>query len=139
MPSSKSQTDNFLVSFSECRLLARRNVQQNICLCITLCILNLKDACKKEFAVKLDDKVFLDEKNGDVSLLSESMAKEEESLIKAREKEEEVNDPKEAPDLNDLQFSKLDELLTQTQLYSEFLLEKMDNITVVYPWFFLES
>ncbi|KAF3682913.1 ATP-dependent DNA helicase DDM1 [Capsicum annuum] len=91
---------------------------------------SLKDTCKEEIAVKLEDEVFLDAKNGDVSLLSESMAKEEENLIKTRAKEEEVNGPKEAPNLNDLQFSKLDELLTQTQLYSEFLLEKMDNITV---------
>ncbi|PHT89024.1 ATP-dependent DNA helicase DDM1 [Capsicum annuum] len=89
-----------------------------------------EDTCKEEIAVKLEDEVFLDAKNGDVSLLSESMAKEEENLIKTRAKEEEVNGPKEAPNLNDLQFSKLDELLTQTQLYSEFLLEKMDNITV---------
>ncbi|XP_009792124.1 ATP-dependent DNA helicase DDM1 isoform X1 [Nicotiana tabacum] len=89
-----------------------------------------EDTCKEEVSVKLEDEVFLDAKNGDVSLLSESMAKEEENLMEARVKEEEVNELKEAPKLNDLQFSKLDELLTQTQLYSEFLLEKMDNITV---------
>ncbi|KAJ8544800.1 hypothetical protein K7X08_017383 [Anisodus acutangulus] len=89
-----------------------------------------EDTCIEELAVKLVDEVFLDAKNGDVSLLFESMAKEGESLIKARAKEEEVNEPKEAPNLNDLQFNKLDELLTQTQLYSEFLLVKMDNITV---------
>ncbi|KAG5621111.1 hypothetical protein H5410_006329 [Solanum commersonii] len=93
-------------------------------------VLAEEDTCKEKLAVKLEDEVFLDAKNGDVSLLSELMKKEEENLIKARVKEEEVNDPKEAPNLNDLQFSKLDELLTQTQLYSEFLLEKMDNITV---------
>ncbi|KAK9669974.1 hypothetical protein RND81_13G167500 [Saponaria officinalis] len=34
-----------------------------------------------------------------------------------------------AAHLNNVQFSKLDDLLTQTQLYSEFLLEKMDDIT----------
>ncbi|WMV14738.1 hypothetical protein MTR67_008123 [Solanum verrucosum] len=93
-------------------------------------VLAEEDTCKEKLAVKLEDEVFLDAKNGDVSLLSELMKKEEENLIKAHVKEEEVNDPKEAPNLNDLQFSKLDELLTQTQLYSEFLLEKMDNITV---------
>lgn len=43
--------------------------------------------------------------------------------------EEEVKD---VPELNDSQFSKLDELLTQTHLYTKFLLEKMDDITVVY-------
>lgn len=58
------------------------------------------------------------------------MAKEEDNLIKACGKEEEVNGPEEALNLNDLQFSQLDELLAQTQLYSEFLLEKMDNITM---------
>ncbi|KAK4710217.1 hypothetical protein R3W88_004730 [Solanum pinnatisectum] len=93
-------------------------------------VLAEEDTCKEKLAVKLEDEIFLDAKNRDVSLLSESMKKEEENLIKARVKEEEVNDPKEVPNLNDLQFSKLDELLTQTQLYSEFLLEKMDNITV---------
>ncbi|KAL1354807.1 hypothetical protein HN51_006861 [Arachis hypogaea] len=36
----------------------------------------------------------------------------------------------EAPELTDTQFNKLDELLTQTKLYSEFLLEKMDDITL---------
>lgn len=93
-------------------------------------VLAEEDTCKEKLTVKLEDEVFLDAKNGDVSLLSESMKKEEENLIKARVKEEEVNNPKEAPNLNDLQFSKLDELLTQTQLYSEFLLEKIINITV---------
>nr|XP_004233969.1 ATP-dependent DNA helicase DDM1-like isoform X1 [Solanum lycopersicum]XP_010317212.1 ATP-dependent DNA helicase DDM1-like isoform X1 [Solanum lycopersicum] len=93
-------------------------------------VLAEEDTCKEKLTVKLEDEVFLDAKNGDVSLLSESMKKEEENLIKARVKEEEVNNPKEAPNLNDLQFSKLDELLTQTQLYSEFLLEKIINITM---------
>ncbi|MED6155675.1 ATP-dependent DNA helicase ddm1 [Stylosanthes scabra] len=36
----------------------------------------------------------------------------------------------EVPDLTETQFNKLDELLTQTKLYSEFLLEKMDDITL---------
>ncbi|KAK4347970.1 hypothetical protein RND71_034309 [Anisodus tanguticus] len=50
------------------------------------------DTCKEELAVKLVDEVFLDAKNGDVSLLFESMAKEEESLIKTRAKEEEFSE-----------------------------------------------
>lgn len=33
--------------------------------------------------------------------------------------------------MDHLLFNKLDELLSQTQLYSEFLLEKMDDITFV--------
>ncbi|KAE9462633.1 hypothetical protein C3L33_05459, partial [Rhododendron williamsianum] len=55
---------------------------------------------------------------------------EEEKLLESRVKEEGENHPTEAPRLNDTQFTKLDELLTQTQLYSKFLLEKMDVITV---------
>ncbi|KAG5535833.1 hypothetical protein RHGRI_023562 [Rhododendron griersonianum] len=57
------------------------------------------------------------------------MAEEEEKLLESRVKEGE-NHPTETPRLNDTQFTKLDELLTQTQLYSKFLLEKMDAITV---------
>ncbi|KAJ0981911.1 hypothetical protein J5N97_010166 [Dioscorea zingiberensis] len=74
------------------------------------------------------------EEKGDVSLVSETMAEEEQKLLKARVKEEEeaskreqeVSAENEDPNFK---FSKLDELLTQTQLYSEFLLEKMDDIT----------
>lgn len=72
--------------------------------------------------------MFLDAKNGDISLISSEMAAVEEKLKKEHADEEEV---KEAPQLNDSQFSKLDELLTQTHLYTKFLLEKMDDITVV--------
>lgn len=90
-----------------------------------------KDTCKEELAVKLEEEVIFDPENGDATHIPESMAKEEEMLIRARAKEEEeqLNKLKEVPILNDTQFTKLDELLTQTQLYSEFLLEKMDNIT----------
>lgn len=62
------------------------------------------------------------------------MAEEEQKLLEARVKEEEakrLEDSTESAKLNDNQFTKLDELLTQTQLYSEFLLEKMDDITFV--------
>ncbi|XP_028788424.1 ATP-dependent DNA helicase DDM1-like isoform X2 [Neltuma alba] len=61
------------------------------------------------------------------------MEEEEKQLLETRikeEKEESKHEPDEAPKLNESQFSKLDELLTQTQLYSEFLLEKMDDITL---------
>ncbi|KAF6166627.1 hypothetical protein GIB67_005489 [Kingdonia uniflora] len=75
----------------------------------------------------------LNAKNGDASLISKAMAEEEDILLKSRVKEEEVTVVNETngvlPVLNDNQFTKLDELLTQTQLYSEFLLEKMENIT----------
>lgn len=91
----------------------------------------LKDTCKEDLTVKLEEEVSLYSENGDATHIPENMAKEEEILIKARAKEEEeqLNNLKEVPILNDTQFTKLDELLTQTQLYSEFLLEKMDNIT----------
>lgn len=71
----------------------------------------------------------------DYTLVSKTMEDEENKLQEERWKEEEkgnANEPKEEPLLNDTQFSKLDELLTQTQLYSEFLLEKMDDITKVF-------
>lgn len=61
------------------------------------------------------------------------MAQEEEQLLKLREDEEQANCAAsgEALELNDTQFTKLDELLTQTQIYSEFLLETMEDITKV--------
>ncbi|XP_072971331.1 ATP-dependent DNA helicase DDM1 [Typha angustifolia] len=72
----------------------------------------------------------LEAKNGDTALITETMTKEEEKLLEARVREKEA---KEAMMRDayypEARFSKLDELLTQTQLYSEFLLEKMDDIT----------
>ncbi|XP_064998963.1 ATP-dependent DNA helicase DDM1-like [Musa acuminata AAA Group] len=69
-------------------------------------------------------------KNGDTSLITDTMEKEEEKLLDARMNEAKVKQEM-SRDIDDheLRFSKLDELLTQTQLYSEFLLEKMDDIT----------
>ncbi|KAK6128441.1 hypothetical protein DH2020_012556 [Rehmannia glutinosa] len=85
--------------------------------------------CKDNLDVKLE--VEVDGENGDCSLVSKTMEEEEEKMQEERLKEEEekANESKEEPQLNDVQFTKLDELLTQTQLYSEFLLEKMDDIT----------
>ncbi|KAG1341903.1 ATP-dependent DNA helicase DDM1 [Cocos nucifera] len=70
-------------------------------------------------------------KNGDTSLITKAMAQEEEKLLEARVMEEMKIKQEEAQDAQNpnFRFSKLDELLTQTQLYSEFLLEKMDDIT----------
>uniref|UniRef100_A0ACD5X3N5 Uncharacterized protein n=1 Tax=Avena sativa TaxID=4498 RepID=A0ACD5X3N5_AVESA len=79
----------------------------------------------------------LEAKNGDTSLITEVMAKEEEELCQARikvEEEEEARKREEAARQAldpKARFNKLDELLTQTQLYAEFLLEKMDQITDV--------
>ncbi|KAK4426829.1 ATP-dependent DNA helicase DDM1 [Sesamum alatum] len=88
----------------------------------------LKD-CKANL-VKLEADV--EAETGNYSLVSRTMEEEEAKLQEERLKEEEeekANEPREEPHLNDIQFTKLDELLTQTQLYSEFLLEKMDDIT----------
>lgn len=82
----------------------------------------------------MEEETILDAKNGDTSLLSEVMVEEEEKLREARLKEEKKQgEPEELVHLNDTQFTRLDELLTQTQMYSEFLLEKMEDITFVFP------
>ncbi|KAF5752968.1 DECREASED DNA METHYLATION 1 family protein [Tripterygium wilfordii] len=95
-------------------------------------VLEDEDTCKEKEGFDLKKEVLIDAKNGDSSLLSEAMVEEEEKLLQARVKEgaEQEKEPEQAPQLNDIQFTKLDELLTQTQLYSEFLLEKMDDITL---------
>jgi len=85
----------------------------------------------KEVEVKSEEEVIADDGS---SFVPKTMAEEEEKLLKARAKEEEEK-IEVAPNLNDSQFNKLDELLTQTKLYSEFLLEKMDDITMVYSLF----
>lgn len=82
---------------------------------------------EEEVEVKSEEEVVADD--GSSSLVLKSMVEEEEKLLKASAKEEEEL-CEEAPNLNDSQFNKLDELLTQTKLYSEFLLEKMDDITL---------
>ncbi|CAK9152420.1 unnamed protein product [Ilex paraguariensis] len=95
-------------------------------------VLEDEDICQEKLGVKLEEEILIGAKNGDSSLISRAMAEEEGKLLEARVKEEEeekANEPELVPNLNDTQFTKLDELLTQTQLYSEFLLEKMDDIT----------
>ncbi|KAH1157921.1 hypothetical protein AAZX31_11G065700 [Glycine max] len=92
-------------------------------------VLEDEAVCAPKEEVKLEEEVTADIKDDGTSLISKTMVEEEENLIEARMKEEEVQ-CEEVPDLNDTQFNKLDELLTQTKLYSEFLLEKMDDITL---------
>ncbi|CAH8336529.1 unnamed protein product [Eruca vesicaria subsp. sativa] len=94
-------------------------------------VLSDEENCEEKTATVVVEEDLLLAKNGDSSLISEAMAQEEEQLLKLREDEEiaKLADSGDAPDLNDTQFTKLDELLTQTQLYSEFLLEKMEDIT----------
>ncbi|KAK7406686.1 hypothetical protein VNO78_08316 [Psophocarpus tetragonolobus] len=88
-------------------------------------VLEDEDVCATKEEVKLEEEMIADGS----SFISKTMVEEEEKLLEARIKEEEEQ-CEVAPDLNDTQFSKLDELLTQTKLYSEFLLEKMDDITL---------
>ncbi|KAK9136358.1 hypothetical protein Syun_015688 [Stephania yunnanensis] len=90
-----------------------------------------QDACEEGTVVKSegDADLTVEAKNGDSLFISSEMAKEEEKLEEARVKGEEDEEGIEPPAMDDTQFSKLDELLTQTQLYSEFLLEKMEDIT----------
>ena len=79
----------------------------------------------------------LEAKNGDASLITEAMKKEEELLEEARikaEEEEETRKREEAARLAfdpETRYNKLDELLSKTQLFSEFLLENMDKIADV--------
>ncbi|GMH25270.1 hypothetical protein Nepgr_027113 [Nepenthes gracilis] len=90
----------------------------------------MKDIEKKNLEVQLEDEMLFDAENADTALISRAMEEEEEKLLKARVEEDEMDkNLEESPHLNDAQFDKLDELLTQTQLYSKFLLEKMDDIT----------
>lgn len=91
----------------------------------------MQDCGEEKLNVKLEHEDAFDPENGDSSLISKTMILEEEKLLEKRVKEEDDTNELEAPQLNDTQFNKLDELLTQTQLYSEFLLEKMDDISKV--------
>ncbi|XP_021757499.1 ATP-dependent DNA helicase DDM1-like [Chenopodium quinoa] len=93
-------------------------------------VLEDEDIVKEEPEVS---DVLIEAKNGDAILISKEMAEEEEKLLEVRVKEEIAEKERlaaEAATLNESQFSKLDDLLSQTQLYSEFLLEKMDDITL---------
>ncbi|ESQ31156.1 hypothetical protein EUTSA_v10003684mg [Eutrema salsugineum] len=94
-------------------------------------VLSEEENCEEKKTATVAEEETLLALTGDSSLISEAMAQEEEQLLKIREDEEkaEFAVSGEVPTLNDTQFTKLDELLTQTQLYSEFLLEKMEDIT----------
>lgn len=92
-------------------------------------VLEDEEKCKIKEEVKLEEVIFVEAKNGDSSLISKSMAEEEEKLLNSRIKEVQETVPEEAARLNESQYTRLDDLLTQTQLYSEFLLEQMDQIT----------
>lgn len=69
--------------------------------------------------------------SSDALLVTEEMVEEERKLQDVRSKQEAESESKiAASKLGDTMFNKLDELLSQTQLYSEFLLEKMDDIAL---------
>ncbi|KAJ7944298.1 putative Chromatin-remodeling complex ATPase chain [Quillaja saponaria] len=96
-------------------------------------VLEEEDICTEKKDVKSKEDLLVMARNEGSSLISAAMEQEEEKLLEARVEEEDEElekEPKEAAHLNDTQFTKLDELLTQTQMYSEFLLEKMDDITL---------
>ncbi|KAE8685390.1 ATP-dependent DNA helicase DDM1 [Hibiscus syriacus] len=97
-------------------------------------VLEDEEKCEEEIIKLEEEPTLVDAKNGDASLLSEAMIKEEEKLMEDRLKEDiKQEEPEESVHLNDTQFTRLDELLTQTQMYSEFLLEKMEDITFNVP------
>ncbi|KAH9711464.1 helicase lymphoid-specific [Citrus sinensis] len=96
-------------------------------------VLEDEDICKANIEAKMEEVVTLDAESNGTLLISKDMEEEEKKLLEARADEENVeqeNVSKNEDHLNDLQFNKLDELLTQTQMYAEFLLEKMEDITV---------
>ncbi|WCJ38863.1 chromatin remodeling 1 [Euphorbia peplus] len=90
-------------------------------------VLEDEEKCNDK-AEELEEKIYQDVNNEETSELLSDMVEEEERLLRTLE-EELKKEPEEPVHLDDSQFTKLDELLTQTQLYSEFLLEKMEEIT----------
>ena len=66
----------------------------------------------------MEKETVLDAKNGESFLLSEAMVKKN-KLMEAPLKEEKTQkELEDAMHLNDTQFTRFDELLTQTQMYS---------------------
>ncbi|CAI9761395.1 unnamed protein product [Fraxinus pennsylvanica] len=74
----------------------------------------MDDTCKEAIRDKQEEELLLNTENADFSIISKSIVEEEEKLIgeQLKEDEENMNEPKKKPHLNDLQFTKLDELLT---------------------------
>ncbi|KAJ7517902.1 hypothetical protein O6H91_21G045300 [Diphasiastrum complanatum] len=71
--------------------------------------------------------------DGEPLEITDTMIEEERRLEEERAKEEMLElekMQKESSKMGSSMFNKLDELLSQTQLYSEFLLEKMDDIAL---------
>ncbi|PKA48853.1 ATP-dependent DNA helicase DDM1 [Apostasia shenzhenica] len=94
-------------------------------------VLQEEDTCNGENNKISEDEgllpLELEAKNGDACLISKTMEDEEISLHAQRIGGESVKQKKQGMSHLNVKFSKLDELLMQTQLYSEFLLEKMQS------------
>lgn len=72
--------------------------------------------------------------DSDAPVITEAMLEEEKRLAEERTQQEIAEAEalsKMEPKLDQTSFSKLDELLSKTQIYSQFLLEKMDDIAIV--------
>ncbi|KAH9312679.1 hypothetical protein KI387_027714, partial [Taxus chinensis] len=82
-----------------------------------------------------DEGMVVNLQNGHIRVIAEKKAKEdkgfEEAPSKHHDAKGETSIKNETPELDDSMFSKLNDLLNQTQMYSKFLLEQMDDITVV--------
>ncbi|GAV82930.1 SNF2_N domain-containing protein/Helicase_C domain-containing protein [Cephalotus follicularis] len=91
-------------------------------------VLEDEEICKEKIEVKLEKDMLVDADDGDSSLISRAMKEEEDKLSEVRLSRDQ-KEPIETPHLKETQFTRLDELLTQAQLYSEFLQEQMNGKT----------
>jgi ATP-dependent DNA helicase len=70
----------------------------------------------------------------DDAVVTERMLEEEKHLAEERAQKEAAEAEallKATPNMDEAHFSKLDQLLNQTKIYSQFLLERMDDIAMV--------
>ena len=70
----------------------------------------------------------------DDAIVTEKMLEEEKLLAEERAQQEAAEAEallKATPNMDESHFSKLDQLLNQTKIYSQFLLERMDDIAMV--------
>ena len=72
----------------------------------------------KKKGIKLEKETVLDAKNGESSLLSKAMVKKKKLMEAPLKKEKMQKELEDAMLLNDTQFTRFDELLTQTQMRS---------------------
>jgi hypothetical protein len=70
----------------------------------------------------------------DDAVVTERMLEEEKHLAEERAQKEAAEAEallKATPNMDEAHFSKLDQLLNQTKIYSQFLLQRMDDIAMV--------